>query len=176
MNAALSRQTVQPRVPLRTQEPLWGTAYSTPMGLLAVTASAFGLRSVSFDVDALHATIQDDILSLQAFRQWLDAYFAREFDRLPPLELDPQGAPNDIVVWKAVVGTNPGRTVSYNDLAARIGRIGQARPVAAAVGRNPLLLVIPCHRITAVSGGLHGFSAGIERKAWLLRHEGVLLL
>jgi methylated-DNA-[protein]-cysteine S-methyltransferase len=159
-----------------SKEPIWGAAYSTPLGVIAATASANGVRSVGFDLSVLHDTIQDDILPLQGLRAWLDAYLARAFEDLPEVPMDFVGSPFEISAWKAMLAVGPGRTFSYGDLAKTVGRTGQARAVAAAVGRNPLLLLVPCHRVIAASGGLHGFSAGIERKAWLLRHEGVLLL
>jgi methylated-DNA-[protein]-cysteine S-methyltransferase len=77
-------------------------------------------------------------------------------------------------VWKALRRIPAGRTTCYADLAARIGRPAAVRAVGAANGANPVAVVIPCHRVIGKDGGLTGYGGGLERKAWLLRHEGVI--
>jgi methylated-DNA-[protein]-cysteine S-methyltransferase len=105
----------------------------------------------------------------------LDEYFAgdrREFD----LELDPHGSRFELRVWKALRRIPYGETETYGELAERIGSPGRARAVGAANARNPIAVVIPCHRVIGADGSLTGYAGGLERKRWLLRHEGALLV
>ena len=70
-----------------------------------------------------------------------------------------------------------GQTITYGQLAGQLGRsAGSARAIGAAMSANPALLVVPCHRVVAATGSLAGYRGGVQRKAWLLRHEGALLL
>lgn len=101
----------------------------------------------------------------------LDAYFAgrlRAFD----LPLAPRGTPFQEQVWRALARIPYGVTCSYAELAARVGRPSGARAIGAANGRNPIAIVLPCHRVIGASGGLTGYAGGLGRKAWLLAHEG----
>lgn len=83
------------------------------------------------------------------------------------------GTPFQRSVWKAMLSIPHGSTVSYGDLARRVGRPGAARAVGQAVGSNPIPLLIPCHRVVAADGGLGGFGGGLAMKTALLRQEGV---
>jgi len=101
----------------------------------------------------------------------LRAYFAGEltaFDRLP---LDPPGTEFDRRVWDALREILPGSTITYRELAHRVGCDRGFRAVGAANGRNPLALAVPCHRVVGASGDLRGYAGGLERKRWLLAHE-----
>jgi len=103
--------------------------------------------------------------------QSVEAYFAGEltaFDRLP---LDPPGTLFDCRVWGALREIPPGSTITYRDLARRVGCDRGFRAVGAANGRNPLALAVPCHRVVGASGDLRGYAGGLERKRWLLAHE-----
>jgi methylated-DNA-[protein]-cysteine S-methyltransferase len=100
----------------------------------------------------------------------LDAYFAGErttFD----LPLAPAGTAFDARVWEAVAAIPHGTTATYGDLAAQLGAPGAARAVGAANGRNPIAIVIPCHRVVGARGALTGYAYGVERKAALLALE-----
>lgn len=100
----------------------------------------------------------------------LDAYAAGErtsFD----IALAPRGTPWQRAVWQALLAIPYGETCSYGALAARLGRPGSARAVGAAVGRNPLTILIPCHRVLGADGSLTGFAGGLERKRALLAIE-----
>ena len=100
----------------------------------------------------------------------LAQYFAgsrRDFD----LDLDPAGTDFQLRVWQALRGIPYGQTVSYGEQAATLGEPGAARAVGAANGRNPLSIVVPCHRVVSASGSLTGFAGGVQTKAWLLDHE-----
>src|SRR5215211_7647208 len=88
---------------------------------------------------------------------------------------EPGGTPFQARVWRALREIPAGRTRSYRDLAASIGEPTAIRAVAAANGRNPIPLIIPCHRVIGADGRLVGYGGGLDRKAWLLRHEGVFV-
>ena len=103
-------------------------------------------------------------------RRQLAEYFAgrrREFDL--PLEL--RGTAFQERVWQALLGVRYGETVSYTELARAVGAPTAARAVGAAVGRNPLPIVVPCHRVIGSAGDLRGFASGLARKRWLLHAE-----
>ena len=110
-----------------------------------------------------------DFVLAEARRQ-LTEYFAgrrREFEL--PLELC--GTAFQECVWLALLGVPYGETVSYAELARTVGAPTSARAVGAAVGRNPLPIVVPCHRVIGSAGDLRGFASGLDRKRWLLRAE-----
>jgi methylated-DNA-[protein]-cysteine S-methyltransferase len=107
--------------------------------------------------------IEQALEELQAY--WEDA---RHCFSLP---LDPQGSEFQLAVWAQLLRIAPGRTRSYGEVAAALGRPQAARAVGSAVGRNPLSIIIPCHRVLGASGALTGYAAGLDRKIALLRHE-----
>jgi methylated-DNA-[protein]-cysteine S-methyltransferase len=102
------------------------------------------------------------------------AYFAGELDALAALPQAPRGTEFQVRVWREVAKIPAGKTESYGELARRSGDAGLSRAVGAANGANPLLLVIPCHRVIGAGGEVRGYAAGIDRKEWLLQHEGAL--
>lgn len=99
------------------------------------------------------------------------AYFAGELDALDAIAIAPQGTPFQLRVWAALRRIPVGQTRSYRDMAVEIGTASAMRAVGAANGRNPISLVVPCHRVIAADGTLHGYGGGLWRKEWLLRHE-----
>lgn len=105
----------------------------------------------------------------------LRAYFRGELEALDDVEVDLAGTPFQEKVWAELRRIRPGSTRSYADVAAAVGDPKALRAVGMAAARNPAVLVVPCHRVVASDGSLHGFSGGIERKRWLLVHEGALL-
>lgn len=113
--------------------------------------------------------VRDDTVAADAAAQ-LAEYFAGErtaFD----LDLAPRGTAFQRRVWQALLGIGWGQTSTYARLAAETGAPGASRAVGAAVGRNPLSVVVPCHRVVGSSGALTGYAGGLERKRWLLEHE-----
>jgi methylated-DNA-[protein]-cysteine S-methyltransferase len=103
-------------------------------------------------------------------RAQLAEYFdgrGRSFD----LPLKPTGSPFELAVWRALLEIPYGETVSYGELAARIGRPDAARAVGVANGRNPIAVIIPCHRVIGADGSLTGYGGGLERKRLLLDLE-----
>jgi methylated-DNA-[protein]-cysteine S-methyltransferase len=109
---------------------------------------------------------------LAAATRQLNEYFAgtrREFD----LPLRSQGTQFQQRVWRELAAIPYGQTWSYGDLAARIGKPSASRAVGLANGRNPISILVPCHRVIGANGSLTGYGGGLERKQWLLEHEGV---
>lgn len=148
------------------------TVIDTPIGPLGLFASETGLQAVLFDS---RIRPQGRSRVLDAAARQLDAYFDGDlvtFDL--PLEL--LGTDFDTRCWRALASIPYGRTVSYGDQARRLG-LGReaARAVGAANGRNPLPIVLPCHRVIGADGSLTGFGGGIHVKRFLLELEGALL-
>ena len=100
-------------------------------------------------------------------------YFRGEIGVLKELAVATNGTPFQQSVWKALRRIKDGTTVSYAELARRIGRPTAVRAVGMANGQNPISIVVPCHRVIGSDGSLTGYGGGLERKQWLLDHEGV---
>lgn len=105
----------------------------------------------------------------------LRAYLGGELDALDDIPVETGGTSFQRRVWSALRDIAPGTTVSYRQLGSSIGRPTAARAVGMATSRNPVALVVPCHRVVGADGSLTGYGGGVERKRWLLRHEGVEL-
>ena len=103
-------------------------------------------------------------------RAQLDEYFAGEIDTFE-VPLAPAGTPWQQAVWSALLEVPYGETITYTELAARAGRPGAARAAGTANGRNPISILVPCHRVVGTSGALTGYAGGVDAKAWLLAHE-----
>jgi len=100
------------------------------------------------------------------------AYFAGELTTLEALPVELEGTAFELKVWRALRTIQCGTTWSYGQLAAAIGQPKASRAVGLANGRNPVALVVPCHRVIGANGALTGYGGGVHRKAWLLAHEG----
>lgn len=105
----------------------------------------------------------------EATRAWLDAYFAGQAPGSPP-RLSPKGTAFQQKVWAALLDIPCGQTATYGELAARLDT--HPRAVGSAVGRNPISLIVPCHRVLGSAHGLTGYAGGLERKEKLLEREG----
>jgi methylated-DNA-[protein]-cysteine S-methyltransferase len=103
------------------------------------------------------------------------AYLAGDLHSLDGVPVDPGGTEFQRTVWSALRAIPVGSTRTYGQLAASIGRPTATRAVGLANGRNPVAIVIPCHRVIGSNAGLTGYGGGLPRKQWLLRHEGALL-
>jgi methylated-DNA-[protein]-cysteine S-methyltransferase len=148
----------------------------TPLGRLRLTAVREGLTSIGFDGDR-YATPQDPAWvhdpafpALRRAAAQLTAYFARERKTFE-LPLAASGTTFQCAVWRAIATVPMGETISYAELARRAGHPGSARAVGAATGRNPLAIVVPCHRIVGSDGSLTGYASGLDRKRALLALE-----
>lgn len=151
---------------------------ATPLGPMRLWADGDALAGAHFESGAEGAepAAQPEAPSapaLQHAQAWLVAYFARR--PLPPMPvLAPEGTAFQQRVWQALAEIPYGQTLSYAALTQRLGDMKAIRAVAAANGANPLAIFIPCHRVIGSDGSLTGYAGGLDRKAWLLRHEGVL--
>lgn len=103
----------------------------------------------------------------------LNDYFGGNFSAFDDVPLDPFGTEFQQTVWRALCDIPVGETVSYGQLAARIGKPTASRAVGLANSKNPISVVIPCHRVIGANGALTGYAGGLERKRWLLGHEQV---
>ncbi len=153
----------------------------SPVGELRLVASDIGLRAVLWPVERPGRVDLGDLDPVDAGDHeilgttWdqLAAYFedaSTQFD----LPLDPDGTDFQKDVWAALCRIPTGSTASYGELADELGRPGAARAVGAATGRNPISVIVPCHRLVGASGSLTGFAGGLDAKRWLLTHEGAL--
>jgi methylated-DNA-[protein]-cysteine S-methyltransferase len=111
----------------------------------------------------------------EGIRAALTAYFQGDLDRLGAIEWRVAGTPFQRTVWNALAKIPAGTTMSYGALAARLGMPKSVRAVGHANGANPLSVVVPCHRLIGAAGSLVKYGGGLERKRWLLAHEGVVL-
>ena len=165
-----------------TTSTLYRTIVDSPVGPLTLVASDTGLRAVLWmqDRDARVAvslpggTVEggehDPNGILDATVIQLQEYFAgtrTEFD----IPLDTVGTGFQHTAWDALCTIPFGETVSYGEQARRMGDVRKARAVGAANGRNPVSIIVPCHRVVGADGSLTGFGGGLEAKAWLLDHE-----
>jgi methylated-DNA-[protein]-cysteine S-methyltransferase len=104
----------------------------------------------------------------------LDRYFAGEIGVLDTIPVELNGTPFQKKAWQALRRIPAGSTISYAELAKRIGEPAAVRAVGSANGANPVAVIVPCHRVIGSNGTLTGYGGGLDRKQWLLAHEGVL--
>lgn len=143
---------------------------------MTMASDGQGLAALWFDgtrEEAHFADRKPETKALPVFeetRRWLDLYFAGEKpDFIPPLA--PKGTLFQQRVWDILLAIPYGKTVSYGDVARRISPTMSAQAVGGAVGRNPIGIIIPCHRVIGTDGSLTGYGGGLERKRWMLEME-----
>ncbi len=144
----------------------------SPIGLIEVGGTSEAITSLCFVEQRRYESCQNSIVA-EAIRQ-VSEYFLgtrREFD----LHIALEGTDFQQLVWQQLLTIPFGHTVSYQDIANAIGKPRAVRAVGAANGRNPISIVVPCHRVVGSDGSLTGYGGGLLRKEWLLRHEGLLL-
>jgi methylated-DNA-[protein]-cysteine S-methyltransferase len=148
----------------------------SPLGGLLLVGDGEALSGLYMDGHARGAAVASDSVraagAFSAAREQLDAYFAGDLTDFE-LPLAAAGSPFQQLVWTALREIPYGETRSYGEIAGRIGRPGAARAVGLANGRNPIAIVVPCHRVVGADGSLTGFAGGLERKRLLLEHEAV---
>jgi methylated-DNA-[protein]-cysteine S-methyltransferase len=146
---------------------------STPIGPLVLDADDHGISLLSLDGTSPlvpSATTRAARAHLVEAARQLDEYFdARRTSFDLPLAM--HGTPFQREVWAALADIPFGETISYGELARRVGAPGAARAVGLANGRNPVPIVVPCHRVIGADGTLTGYGGGLDRKRWLLEHE-----
>ena len=158
---------------------LESTTMNTPVGTLTLIASGIGLRAVLWPKERPGRVNIEHIPRLEgnenrildeAIAQ-LTAYFDGGLTTFN-LPLDPVGTPFQLQAWEILRTIAYGETITYGEQARCLGDPNKARAVGAANGRNPLSIVVPCHRVIGNNGALTGFGGGLNSKSWLLNHEG----
>ena len=149
---------------------MYSAIHPTPVGDIQLHADADGRVTGLYLRHDGTATSADG--PFDGAREQLDAYFAGELEAFD-LPLAPHGTPFQLRVWNELIRIPYAETISYKELAVRLGDVKLVRAVGLANGRNPLSIVIPCHRVIGADGTLVGYGGGLERKRWLLDHEAV---
>jgi methylated-DNA-[protein]-cysteine S-methyltransferase len=149
------------------------TRVVTPIGTITLTSNGRALTRLWLTdtdlADVATAPAEEDTV-LAAAREQLEAYFDSRLLHFD-LPLEPHGTDFQRRVWDSLKLIPFGETISYAELARRVDKPKAVRAVGAANGRNPLMIIVPCHRVIGADGSLTGFGAGIDRKRWLLDHE-----
>ena len=154
------------------------TFLDSQLGRILIAADTAGLRLISFQNGKNARSPEPDWVedpeALADVADQLEAYLAGERETFD-LELAPSGTPFQLEVWRGLARIPYGTTISYAELARRIGKPKAIRAVGAANGANPLPIVLPCHRVVGADGSLTGYGGGLEIKEALLQLEGALL-
>ena len=152
----------------------------TPMGPLRLYFTDRGLTGLEFAGEEASPAPEHNAPPphlkplIEAAKRELTAYFEGVPTDFAALTLDPRGTPFQVRVWQELRRIPWGQTISYGELARRVGNPKASRAVGQANAVNPIPLIIPCHRVIAGDGSLGGYSSGPDRKRWLLRHEGAI--
>ena len=150
--------------------------YASPLGEITLAATEEGLTGLWFAGQKQFPAqprqeMTGTVPALDSAVRWLNIYFSGGTpDFTPPLACP--GTAFQSAVWKLLLEIPYGETVTYGALAARMGKKMSAQAVGGAVGRNPISLIIPCHRVVGANGSLTGYAGGLDKKEWLLTWEG----
>jgi methylated-DNA-[protein]-cysteine S-methyltransferase len=155
--------------------------FPSPVGELLLTATDTALTAVYFPgprspipwVEGWVGGVPNDVLDLT--QRQLTEYFARKRTSFG-VPLDAAGTDFEHKVWNVLRRIPYGTTTTYGRIARQLGDVKATRAVGAANGKNPIPIIVPCHRVIGANGDLTGFGGGLDRKRWLLEHEGALLL
>lgn len=143
--------------------------FKSPLGYIKIIGDVDGISVITIldseekITDIIPPSLEDGVFQLQEYFQGI----SNTFD----LKLNPKGTPFQKQVWKLLEQIPFGKTISYLDLSKQIGDVKAIRAVANANAKNPLWIVIPCHRVIGTNGSLTGYAGGLHRKEWLLNHE-----
>jgi methylated-DNA-[protein]-cysteine S-methyltransferase len=154
----------------------------SPLGDMTALATDQGLAALLFDGDKYHPDhhvgLPDDPLNphIQAARHWLAAYWAGSDPDVDTISFDLAGTGFQRAVWQVLLRIKLGHTWTYGEVARQVSESAAPRATGGAIGRNPVAVLIPCHRVIGASGALTGYASGLPRKQRLLQHEKVLLL
>ena len=167
---------------------IYTAQYQSPVGEILLAARDEGviglwIQGQKHFLDSVKKedkTVQKEHPVLRAASVWLDRYFAGEKPLISELRLAPEGSEFRQEVWNILCGIPYGGLTTYGEIAKEIAvRFGKqhmsAQAVGGAVGHNPISIIIPCHRVVGTNGSLTGYAGGIDKKIWLLQHEGVVM-
>ena len=149
------------------------TTIPSPVGYLRLTSDGAALTGLWLSPqtrDDSHWERADDLAIFDSAKTWLESYFAGNPGAVE-FPLSPAGTVFQRRVWEILLAIPYGQTTTYGAIAKQLGETMSAQAVGQAVGKNPISIVIPCHRVVGVKGQLTGYAGGIENKKWLLRHE-----
>jgi len=158
--------------------PLYEYVYKSPLGDMCLVSSNEGLTSACFVLSSKGNNDEpDDSSVIGITKEWLDIYFSGSIpDFTPPLDLI--GTPFQKIVWKTLLEIPYGETRTYGEIAkeleTKFGKRVSARAVGGAVGRNPISIIVPCHRVLGANSAITGYAAGISKKIYLLTIEGII--
>lgn len=159
---------------MKSQSSTLYTMTDSPIGNLMLTSDGDSLTGVYMELHkggpAIGAAWRRDDAAMRPTAEALSAYFAGDCRRFD-LPLSLRGTEFQRKVWDALLAIPFGETTTYMEIARGIGAPRAVRAVGASVGRNPVSIIVPCHRVVGSSGNLTGFAGGLERKRWLLEHE-----
>lgn len=142
----------------------------SPLGKIEIKGDTFGISSIHF-LDSEENVVSKTIPSeLKEAVHQLDQYFKGERKEFN-IKLSPQGTDFQKKVWSQLLKIPFGKTATYQQMAAKLGNPKVIRAAASANGKNPISIIIPCHRVIGTNGSLTGYAGGLQRKKWLLEHE-----
>lgn len=168
------------------REILYKTSFSTPLGKLVAIASDYGLCFLEYDIPTrcklltsrLNRWFPDSVINksqlnfhLWQTQHWINNYFEDAYHSVTLPIFDLRGSHFELSVWSSLKQLKVGETCSYGLLASTLLKKGGAQAVGGAVGRNPVSIIIPCHRVIGKKGDLIGYGGGTDKKEFLLRHE-----
>jgi methylated-DNA-[protein]-cysteine S-methyltransferase len=154
--------------------------YATPLGKITIASNGTHITELHIEDDKYFLVIPNDWQKvsdhplLEKAHTELMEFFAKK-RTVFGIPLSPKGTAFQKLVWKALLDIPSGTTVSYMDIAKRINKPAAIRAVGSAIGKNPLCIFIPCHRVMGSDGKFHGYVAGVERKKFLLELEGCIV-
>ena len=163
--------------------PLFLTSHKTPIGTLNLIAREDVLLAANLStISAAKASLDEDdctngfkeVKSIPVISDLISDYFDGDLSALNAIKVRQQGAPFSQAAWKAMRKIAPGKTWSYADLADKAGSPAAVRAAGSACANNAIMLVVPCHRVVKTGGALGNYAYGVEKKQWLLSHEGFL--
>jgi methylated-DNA-[protein]-cysteine S-methyltransferase len=159
-------------------------SFQSPIGQVIMVARGNELVFVDFEdnqkrmrrlLEVRFGVYQLEKASLPDFKSELEAYFSGDCDAVNDLNVSTGGTEFQARVWQALREIPTGQTMTYGALAAKLDKPGASRAVGMINSLNPISIVLPCHRVIGANGTLTGYAGGLERKKWLLEHEGVKL-
>lgn len=154
--------------------------YKSPIGDIIITLDEVGITGLRFkgesETEAPHDKIYKETNAIKEAKKWLDIYFSGKNPEFIP-EINPSGTEFQKLVWKMLLEIPYGKTTTYGKIAGKIAEIKNvsrmsAQAVGGAVGKNPIAIIIPCHRVVGKNGALTGYAYGIDKKISLLELEG----
>lgn len=154
-------------------ENIYFSSFESPIGLVEIRANEKGLLSVFFmDKPSLPKRARPNPVTVRCEQELREYFEGRRKTFSVPLS--PEGTGFQQMVWQELLKLPHGKTASYLDISLRLGDPKLTRAVGSANGKNPISIIVPCHRVIGSDGSLTGYAGGMHRKKWLLRHEGII--